>query len=94
MNMSVKVLIPKHLGRYVNDKSEIDIEASDLKATLDILSRDYELEDIFLTREGNLQAFIRVVVDEALVTARRAEDLRQVAVSGKTVEIQTAFAGG
>jgi hypothetical protein len=47
-----------------------------------------------LTREGHLQAFIRIVVDEDLVLARKAEDLSQVAVSGKIVEIQTAFAGG
>jgi hypothetical protein len=94
MNMSVKVVIPKHLGRYVNGKSEIDVEASDLRATLEKLSHDYKLEDIFLTREGHLQAFIRIVVDEDLVLARKAEDLSQVTVSGKIVEIQTAFAGG
>jgi len=92
--MSVKVVVPKHLGRHVNNQSEIDVEASDLKATLEILSRDYRLDDILLTRQGHLQAFIRVVVDQDLVTARKAEDLSQVAVAGKTVEIQSAFAGG
>ena len=92
--MSVKVLIPKHLGRYLNNRSEIDVEASDLKAALEILSNDYKLDGIFLTREGHLQAFIRIVVDENLVTARKAEDLRQIGVAGKIVEIQTAFAGG
>ena len=92
--MSVKVLIPKHLGRHVNNKCEIDVEASDLRATLEILSRDYRLEDILLTREGHLQGFIRVVVDEQLVTSRKAEELSHVPVAGKTVEIQSAFAGG
>ena len=94
MNMSVKVRIPKHLSRYLNDKSEVDVEASDLKAALEILSRDYNLEDILLTREGHLQAFIRVVIDEHVVTSRKAEDLSQVAVAGKTVEIIAASAGG
>jgi hypothetical protein len=92
--MSVKVLVPRHLSRYVDNKSEIDIEASDLKAMLEILSRDYHLEDILLTREGNLQAFIRLVIDEQLVTSRRSEDLVRVAVAGKTVEITSGFAGG
>ena len=92
--MSVKVLLPKHLGRYLNDKSEIDVEASDLKATLELLSRDYKLEDILLARDGCLQPFIRVVIDDRLVTSRKAEDLSRVAVAGKTVKIIAAFAGG
>jgi hypothetical protein len=92
--MSVKVLIPRHLSRHVNNKSEIYIEASDLKATLETLSRDYHLEDILLTPAGHLQGFIRVVVDQQLVMSRNAEDLSHVTVTGKTVEIQSAFAGG
>jgi hypothetical protein len=92
--MSVKVVVPKYLCRHLNNKSAIDVDASDLKATLEILSRDYGLEDVLLTREGHLQAFIRVVIDDHLVMARRTEDLSQVAVAGKTIEIQSAFAGG
>ena len=92
--MSVKVVVPTHLRRHLNNRSEIDVDASDLKAALEILSRDYRLEDILLTAEGHLQAFIRIIVDEHLVTARRTEDLSRVAVAGKTVEIQSAFAGG
>jgi len=92
--MSVRVLIPRHLARHVNDKSELDIEASDLRTALEVLSRDYQLGDILLTREGHLQAFIRVVIDECLVMSRKAEDLSEVPVSGKTVEIQSGFAGG
>jgi hypothetical protein len=92
--MSVRVLIPRHLARHVNDRSELDIEASDLRTALEVLSRDYQLGDILLTRDGHLQAFIRVVIDESLVMSRKAEDLSQVPVSGKTVEIQSGFAGG
>jgi hypothetical protein len=94
MNVSVKVLIPKHLGRYLNNKSEIDVEATDLKAALEIVTRDYQLEDILLTREGHLQAFIHIVIDDHLVTSRKAEDMSRVAVAGKTVEITAAIAGG
>jgi hypothetical protein len=50
--MSVRVLIPRHLARHVNDKSELDIEASDLRTALEVLSRDYQLGDILLTRDG------------------------------------------
>jgi hypothetical protein len=92
--MSVTVLIPKHLGRHVGNTSEISIEASDLRSTLETLSRDYHLEDILLTRDGHLQAFIRVVIDEQFVTASSAEELSRVPVAGKRVEIQSAFAGG
>ena len=92
--MSVKVIVPRHLCRYLNNLSEIDVEASDLKGTLETLSRDYGLEDILLTSEGHLQAFIRVIIDEQLVMARKTEDLSRIAVAGKTLEIQSAFAGG
>ena len=92
--MSVTVLIPKHLGRHVGNKSQISVEASDLKATLETLSRDYHLEDVLLTRDGHLQGFIRLIIDDQFVTATSAEDLRRVAVAGKRVEIQSAFAGG
>jgi len=94
MDMSVKVVVPRHLCRYVNNRSEIHVEASDLKTTLETLSRDYSLEDILLTSEGHLQAFIRVVIDEQLVMARKASEISQIAVAGKIVEIQSAFAGG
>ena len=92
--MSVKVIVPRHLCRHLNNQSEIDVEASDLRATLETLSRDYGLEDILLTSEGHLQAFIRVIIDEQLVTARKTDDLSRIAVAGKTLEIQSAFAGG
>ncbi len=92
--MSVKVLIPRHLTRFVGDRSEIDVEASDLRSTLEILSRDYSLDDILLGPRGNLQAFIRIVIDDNLVTSRTAEDLGRVSVAGKTIEITSGFAGG
>lgn len=92
--MSVTVLVPKHLNRHVGNKSEISVEASDLKAALETLSRDYHLEDVLLTRDGDLQGFIRVIIDDQFVTATRAEELSRVAVAGKRVEIQSAFAGG
>ena len=92
--MSTKVVVPKYLCRHLNNRSEIDVDASDLMAALEIVSSDYSLEDILLTREGNLQSFIRIVIDDDLVTARRTEDLGRVAVAGKTIEIQSAFAGG
>ena len=58
------------------------------------LSRDYRLEDILLARDGHLQGFIRLVVDDQFVTAKNADDLSRVSVAGKTVEIQSGFAGG
>jgi hypothetical protein len=93
MNMSATVLIPKHLARHFNSKSQIDVEASDLKTALEIISRDYDLMDILLTIDGHLQ-FIRIVIDKDLVTSGKAGDLAQVGVAGKTVHILTAFAGG
>jgi hypothetical protein len=92
--MSVKVLIPRHLARFVGDRSEIDVEATDLRSALEILSRDYSLDDILLSPRGHLQSFIRIVIDDALVTSRSADDLGRVAVDGKTIEITSGFAGG
>jgi hypothetical protein len=92
--MSVKVVVPTYLCRRLNNRSEVEVDAADLRAALEILSRDYSLEDILLTRDGHLQSFIRIVIDEHLVTARRTEDLSRVTVAGKTIEIQSAFAGG
>jgi hypothetical protein len=92
--MSVRVVVPRHLSRFLNNRSEIDLDALNLQATLEILSRDYGLEDILLTSEGHLQTFIRLVIDEELLVSRKGADLSLVPVAGKTVEIQSAFAGG
>ena len=92
--MSVRVVVPRHLSRFLNNQSALDLDASDLKTALEILSREYGLEDILLTSEGHLQTFIRLVVDEELLMSRKGADLSLVPVAGKTVEIQSAFAGG
>ena len=92
--MSTTVVIPNYLARHFNNTSHIEVEASDLKGVLEILSRDYPLDGILLTVEGHLQPYIRVVIDQHLVTPRKAGDLGQVGVAGKTVHILTAFAGG
>lgn len=92
--MSVRVVVPRHLSAFLNNRSEIDLDAPDLKAALEILSRDYGLEDILLTSDGHLQTFIRLVIDEELLLSKKGADLSLVPVAGKTVEIQSAFAGG
>jgi hypothetical protein len=92
--MSVRVVVPRHLSRFLDNRSEIDLDAPDLKATLEILSREYGLDDILLTSDGQLQTFIRLVIDEELLVSRKGADLSLVPVAGKTVEIQSAFAGG
>jgi hypothetical protein len=92
--MSVKVHIPKHLTRHFNNRSEIDIEAADLKTALEIVSRDCHLEDILLTPEGHLQPFIRVVVDDQVVASKTTGGLNDVVVAGKSIRILSAFAGG
>ena len=92
--MGVRVVVPRHLSRFLNNRSEIDLEAPNLKTALEILSRDYGFEDILLTSEGHLQAFIRLVIDDELLVSRKGADLSLVPVAGRTVEIQSAFAGG
>ena len=92
--MSVRVVVPRHLSRFLDNRSEIDLDAVDLKTMLEILSHEYGLEDILLTGNGDLQAFIRLVIDEELLMSRKGADLSLVPVAGKTVEIQSAFAGG
>jgi hypothetical protein len=91
--MSATVVIPNHLARHFKT-SKIDIEASNLKGALETVSRDYHLDGILLNAEGHLQPFIRIVVDNDLITSRGASDLGQVSVAGKTIHIMTAFAGG
>ncbi|MEO7275597.1 MAG: hypothetical protein ABIX28_00550 [Vicinamibacterales bacterium] len=92
--MSVKVLIPRHLTRFMGDRSEVEVEATDLRSALEILSREYALEDILLNPKGHLQSFIRIVIDNDLIASRSAEDMSRVAVGGKTIEITSGFAGG
>ena len=92
--MSVRVVVPRHLSRFLNNRSEIAVDALDLKTTLDILSREYGLDDILLTSDGHLQAFIRLVIDDQLLLSSKGADLSLVPVAGETVEIQSAFAGG
>ena len=92
--MSVRVVVPRHLSRFLDNRSEIDVNAVDLRTVLEILSDEYGLEDILLTSNGDLQAFIRLVIDEELLLSKKGADLSLVSVAGKTVEIQSAFAGG
>jgi hypothetical protein len=92
--MSVRVVVPRYLSPFLNNRSEVDVEAVDLKTMLEVLSREHGLEDILLTSSGDLQAFIRLVVDDELLMSRKGTELSLVPVGGKTVEIQSAFAGG
>ena len=92
--MSVRVIVPRHLSRFLNNQSELDVDAVDLKTALEILSHEHGLEDILLTSNGELQAFIRLVIDEELLVSRKGADLSLVPVAGTTIEIQSAFAGG
>lgn len=92
--MSVRVVIPRPLSRHVGNREAVDVEVGDLQAMFEALSETYDLHGVFLTPEGDLQPYIRVIVGERLLTATRRDQLGGVKVAGETVEITTAFAGG
>jgi hypothetical protein len=92
--MSAVVIIPKYLSDYFDAKSRVEVEASDLKTALEVIARDFSLEDALLTSDGRLQSYIRVVIDETMLPSLKTADLARVPVGGKTVRIRAAIASG
>ena len=92
--MPVTVLVSGPLAARLNGSSSVEIEASDLLTTLETLSRHCQLDDGLLRDDGQLQAYVRVAVNQELVMAKKPEDLARIPVAGRTIEIAVALAGG
>ena len=86
--------LPKTLAKLTGGSTEVEADGDTLLECLTNLTGTYQLDDALLDTDGNMQPYIRVVMDDALVRDTSNAGLAAQAVSGGTVQIKTAFAGG
>jgi hypothetical protein len=92
--MMVTVIVPRQLAGWRKRQPRLQVAAADLKSTLEIVSREYQLDDGLLREDGRVQAFVRITIDGRPVGSRMPDDLARIAVAGTTVAITVALACG
>ncbi|NIM65380.1 MAG: MoaD family protein [Candidatus Latescibacteria bacterium] len=91
--MSVRVLIPSALRRYIEDKDTVEIEARTVEELLDkLVSQHDELRRQMLTEDGGLRGFINIYVNDQDI--RYLDKYQTRLKSGDVVTIVPAIAGG
>lgn len=91
--MSVTVIIPAPLRKYVNNTKALECQASSVTEVFDhIKSESQALFDHLITSEGSVREFIRVYVNKNDIKHR--DGLATPVASGDVVSIMPAFAGG
>ena len=89
-----KLKLPKSLARYTSGATQIDTEATTLEDALIQLTETYELGNAVLQKNGTIQPYIRVVVDGQILDKATLTNADEIDISGKLVQLKTAFAGG
>lgn len=91
--MSVKVRIPTPLQKLTKDKTEVKVEAKDVRELIENLEKDFPgIKQRLCDEKGNVRRFINVYVNE--------EDVRFLQLDktplkdGDEVSIIPAIAGG
>jgi len=91
--MSVTVRIPTPLQKLVEDKAEVNVEASTLREAVNQLAaKNAEFKTRLLDESGELRRFVNVYVNEEDV--RFLEKLDTPLKDGDEVSIVPAIAGG
>lgn len=90
----VKISLAKNLARSIGIGPEVTVEATTLGQALRIWASRLDMKDVVFGEDGRVQPFLRIFVDQALVAERSLEDLEKIPVSGRSIDVRTAFAGG
>ena len=88
------VTLPKTMAQYAGGETSVPVDADTLHGALRELTERWTLGTALLQEDGSLQPYLRVVVDDTMVSEGSPEALSAVPVEGRTVELKTAFAGG
>lgn len=89
-----EVTIPNALAKFTDGQTRLDVSADTLGAALQKLTEQHQLGDVVLGPNGDLQPYIRVVVDDTVVSGKSRSELDRISLNGSQVELKTAFAGG
>lgn len=91
--MPIKVRIPTPLQKYTHNKSEVEIEAQDIKELIENLDKKFPgIKERLCEEEGNLRKFINIYVNEEDI---RFLDMEKTLLKdGDEVSIIPAIAGG
>lgn len=92
--MTTRISLPSALARHTGGNSNVTTAARSLYDALSDLTEQYSLGDVLLNEDGSLQPYIRVVIDNSMLSKTALQDLTNINISDKEVELKTAFAGG
>lgn len=92
--MTSTISLPTTLARHTGGHSHVTTNESNLGEALRSLSSEYSLGDALITEQGQLQPYIRVVVDNRMLGSSQLDNPDAVELSETRIELKTAFAGG
>lgn len=91
--MTVSVIIPAPLRKYVNNTKIIECQAATVTEAFDcIRQQSQSLFDRLVTPEGAVRDFVRVYVNKDDI--KHQNGLSTAVSKGDTISIMPAFAGG
>jgi len=86
--------LPKSLARYTSGETEIKTEATTLGGALSQLTEAYDLGSAILQENGAIQPYISIAINGQLIDKAMLANASSIEISGQTVQLKTAFAGG
>lgn len=91
--MSIKVRIPTPLQKLSQDKTEVEVEAGDIRELIERLERDFPgMKERLCDENGVLRRFINIYVNEEDIRFLKLD--KTTLQDGDEVSIIPAIAGG
>lgn len=91
--MSIKVRIPTPLQKLVNNRAEVEAEASDIRELIDNLEKNFPgIKERLCDEKGALRRFINIYVNEEDIRFLKMD--KTALKEGDEVSIIPAIAGG
>jgi molybdopterin converting factor small subunit len=88
------IFIPTPLRQFTGDKDAVDVNAANIAAALDELTKTYpDLRKHLFTGEGKLRAFVNIYLNDEDVRYLPEKDATKVS-PGDTLSIIPSIAGG
>ena len=86
--------LPKSLSQFTQGQTSVQVNAANLGEALRQLSGEHNMGDVLLSENGELQPYVRVFLNNALIRNKNRKELDRIDVQDTRVELKTAFAGG
>ena len=92
--MDSTILIPSALARHTGGQTSVNTSEPSLGKALSALTEQFSLGEAVLTQSGDIQPYIRVVINNSMVSKAALRQPESIEIAGASVELKTAFAGG